>query len=89
MASDEGKRKTIPLRIGSRAAKCYQTVLVLTGACLMYFSLPFKWWNTILLAIMIAHVVIVWSNDGKKLDPALPILVITTFLFGLSYGLQF
>ncbi len=89
MASDKGLRKTIPLRIGSRAAKCYQTVLVLTGAFLLFFNLPFKWWNAILLSILIAHVVMVWRNDGKKLDPALPILVITTFLFGLSYGLQF
>ena len=89
MASDKGLRKTIPLRIGSRAAKCYQTVLVLTGASLLFFNLPFKWWNAILLSILIAHVVMVWRNDGKKLDPALPILVITTFLFGLSYGLQF
>ncbi len=89
MASDKGLRKTIPLRIGSRAAKCYQTVLVLTGAALLYFNLPFKWWNTILLALLIGHVVMVWLNNGKKLDPALPILVITTFLFGLAYGLQF
>lgn len=89
MASDKGLRKTIPLRIGSRAAKCYQTVLVLTGASLLFFNLPFKWWNAILLSILIAHVVMVWCNDGKKLDPALPILVITTFLFGLAYGLQF
>lgn len=89
MASDKGLRKTIPLRIGSRAAKCYQTVLVLTGASLLFFNLPFKWWNAILLSILIAHVVMVWRNDGKKLDPALPILVITTFLFGLAYGLQF
>lgn len=89
MASDKGLRKTIPLLIGSRAAKCYQTVLVLTGASLLFFNLPFKWWNAILLSILIAHVVMVWRNDGKKLDPALPILVITTFLFGLSYGLQF
>lgn len=89
MVSDKGLRKTIPLRIGSRAAKCYQTVLVLTGASLLFFNLPFKWWNAILLSILIAHVVMVWRNDGKKLDPALPILVITTFLFGLSYGLQF
>ena len=89
MASVKGLRKTIPLLIGSRAAKCYQTVLVLTGASLLFFNLPFKWWNAILLSILIAHVVMVWRNDGKKLDPALPILVITTFLFGLSYGLQF
>lgn len=89
MASDKGLRKTIPLRIGSRAAKCYQTVLVLTGASLLFFNLPFKWWNAILLSILIVHVVMVWRNDGKKLDPALPILVITTFLFGLAYGLQF
>ena len=89
MASDKGLRKTIPLLIGSRAAKCYQTVLVLTGASLLFFNLPFKWWNAILLSILIAHVVMVWRNDGKKLDPALPILVITTFLLGLSYGLQF
>lgn len=88
MASDEGIRKTIPLRIGSRPAKCYQTVLVLAGASILYFTHPFRWWNTILMAIMIVHVVMVWLNDGKKLDPALPMLVITTFLFGLSYGLQ-
>lgn len=80
MASDEGIRKTTPLRIGLKRARWYQTFLVVAGAacfvavnidCL--FLLPLFGW----------HLWGVWSRNGKRLDPMLPLLVVTTFLTSL------
>ena len=87
MASDEGLRKTIPLRIGKRGAKIYQTLLVVLGvacfawneqdfACCVLPTMPFFLW----------HIIGVWRRDGKRLDPMLPLLVITTFVLALLYG---
>lgn len=87
MASDEGLRKTIPLRIGRRAAQWYQTVLVLGGAALLCVPC-FRWWLCVPVAGIAVHLWMVWSRKGKRLDPALPILVISTFLLALMYGLQ-
>lgn len=87
MASDEGLRKTIPLRIGKVRAKVYQTVLVVAGvACFAWNSQDF--WMCVLPTIpfFLWHIIGVWRRDGKGLDPMLPLLVITTFVLALLYG---
>ena len=37
----------------------------------------------------IFHLVMVWKNYGKALDPQLPFLVISTFVFSLLAGFGF
>ena len=92
MESDRGKRVTIPLKIGARRAKWYQTFLIIVGALCMlplpvlpffgiFFLLP--------VAGLVLHLMLVWQAEGRKLDPALPILVISTFLLAFVYGLIF
>ena len=86
MQSDEGLRKTIPLRIGAIPAKIYQTLLVVLGvACFMWneehlafcaITIPFYVW----------HIIGVWRRKGKRLDPMLPLLVISTFVLALIYS---
>lgn len=86
MQSDEGIRKTIPLRIGAIPAKIYQTLLVVLGvACFMWneehlalcaITIPFFVW----------HIIGVWRRKGKRLDPMLPLLVISTFVLALIYS---
>ena len=87
MASDEGIRKTIPLRIGKRGAKIYQTLLVVLGvACFAWNGQDF-WMCVFLTApFFLWHIIGVWRRDGKRLDPMLPLLVITTFVLALLYG---
>ena len=86
MASDEGLRKTIPLRIGARAAQWYQTALIVGGIALMCAP-DFRWWLCFPVGGIAVHLWMVWSRKGKQLDPALPILVISTFLLALFYAL--
>ena len=86
MASDEGIRRTIPLRIGRRAAQWYQTFLVVGGTVLMCAP-HFQWWYGFPVGGIAVHLWMVWSREGKQLDPALPILVISTFFLALMYGL--
>lgn len=87
MASDEGIRKTIPLRIGKVGAKVYQTLLVVLGVACFAWN-PQDFWMCVLptLPFFLWHIIGVWRRDGKRLDPMLPLLVITTFVLALLYG---
>lgn len=92
MESDRGKRVTIPLKIGARRAKWYQTFLVIVGAlCMLPLPLlPFFWFLFLLPVVgLVLHLMLVWQAEGRKLDPALPILVISTFLLAFIYSLFF
>ena len=87
MASDEGIRKTIPLRIGKHGAKIYQTVLVVAGVTCFAWN-PQDFWMCVLptMPFFLWHLIGMWRRDGKRLDPMLPLLVITTFVLALLYG---
>lgn len=92
MATDEGIRKTIPLRIGERRAKWYQTILVVMGAvCFVIVFSPALFLLWFLFAVPIVglciHLVIVWRSHGKFLDPALPLLVFSTFFISIIYSI--
>ncbi len=92
MESDRGKRVTIPLKIGARRAKWYQTFLIIVGAlCMLPLPvLPFFGFLFLLpVAGLVLHLMLVWQAEGRKLDSALPILVISTFLLAFVYGLIF
>ncbi len=84
MQSDKGLRQTIPLRIGEKPAKIYQTALIIGGYACMLFSCHTLW----LLAVAplyAIHLYLVWSREGKRLDPALPLLVLTTFATSIVF----
>ena len=92
MESDANHRITIPLKIGSRKAKIYQTALIVAAwLCMLLFTLTdfTSGWNLLYCATLplyALHLRIVWSRDGKSLDPALPLLVISTFVFAILAG---
>jgi 1,4-dihydroxy-2-naphthoate octaprenyltransferase len=87
--SDEGIRRTIPLRIGVRNARIYHTFLIVLGVASFFFAsvalvqivaccitVPFFAW----------HLYGVWTREGRSLDPMLPLLVITTFVLAVLYS---
>ena len=92
MESDAANRTTIPLRIGKKNAKIYHTMLIITGWLLMLtFTilrtrglLPYLYVLT--APLYIKHLTGVWRLDSKALDPMLPMLVISTFIFALLAG---
>ena len=92
MKSDAGTRITVPLKLGEKRAKIYHTILICGGWCLMllYTTLFTKGWLSYLyiltLPLYIKHLAGVWKRSGRELDPMLPMLVISTFIFALLAG---
>ena len=92
MKSDAANRVTVPLKVGEHRAKIYHTILITGGWCFMLlFTLLFtKGWQPYLfiitLPLYIKHLSGVWKLSGRELDPMLPMLVISTFIFALLAG---
>ena len=95
METDAANRVTVAIRLGERKAKVYQTVLIVLGWIFMlaYCQLRmFSWWHylfVLTLPLFILHLRGVWTRSGKKLDPMLPLLVMSTFFFCLLAGIGF
>ena len=94
METDVGTRTTIPLKIGLRNARIYQTILIGGGwISLILFLLldPIGWgWLCVLtLPLYIVHLRGVWKYSGRQLDKMLPLLVMTTFLLSCILGLTY
>ena len=95
METDAANRVTVAIRLGERKAKIYQTILIVLGWILMlaYCQLRmFSWWHylfVLTLPLFILHLRGVWKRTGKALDPMLPLLVMSTFLFCVLAGIGF
>ena len=86
MQSDEGIRKTIPLRIGAIPAKIYQTLLVILGVACFMWNEEHLAFCAVTIPFFVWHIIGVWRRKGKRLDPMLPLLVISTFVLALIYS---
>ncbi len=87
MESDRGIRKTVPLRIGRRAAQWYQMFLVVGGlACFYWYPVTVLLW-ALPLPLFVWHLYGVWRYKGRQLDFMLPLLVISTFLMVLLFSM--
>lgn len=91
MASDAENRITIPLKIGEKKAKIYQFALIIIGLTLMTtFIIINDLYEIIFICILpfyAHHLFLISHTTGKQLDKALPLLVITTFVFALAQGI--
>lgn len=93
MESDAVNRVTIPLKLGAFNAKIYQTVLVVLGwLCMPLFTWvtytsPVNFLYCLTLPLYSIHLRMVWTRNGSSLDPALPLLVLSTFAFALLAGI--
>ena len=92
MKTDAATRTTVALKLGARRARIYQTILICGGWLLMvlYTLLTAHGWTpwlfVLTLPLYVRHLRGVWRLDGGALDPMLPLLVISTFLFSLLAG---
>ena len=93
--TDSATRVTVAILLGPRLSRIYQTVLILGGwACtLVYCQLRMTdIWNYLFVLtapLFILHLYMVWTRKDKALDPALPLLVMSSFLFALLMGFGF
>ncbi len=92
MKTDAANRVTVPLKLGEHRAKIYHTILITGGWILMLlFTILFTaGWTPYLYIITLPlyakHLAGVWKRSGRELDPMLPMLVISTFIFALLAG---
>ena len=83
------------LRLGERNARIYHTVLIvlgwlcMIGYCLGRFFDPWHYLFVLTLPLYIRHLSGVWKLKERALDPMLPLLVMSTFLFALLAGFGF
>ena len=95
MKSDAATRVTVAMKLGEKRARIYQTALIALGwaAMLVYCSLRFfSIWHylfVLTLPLFIIHLRGVWTRKDRALDPMLPLLVMSSFLFSLLAGLGF
>ena len=96
MKSDAATRTTVALRLGLRRARIYQTALIVSGWALMIvFSLvagplgPLRFLFVLSLPGFVLHLKGVWTQEDRALDPMLPLLVMSTFLFAVLGGLGY
>ena len=92
MKTDAATRTTVALKLGIRRARIYQTLLIVAGwaTMLLYTALTATCWTAWLylltLPLYVKHLNGVWHRLDRALDPMLPLLVISTFLFALLAG---
>lgn len=92
MKSDARTRMTVAIRLGAYRARMYHTFLITLGWLLMlaYTTITFTSWTSWIyvatLPLFIIHLKIVWTRQDKALDPMLPMLVISTFLMTIFFG---
>ena len=95
MKTDAATRVTVAMKLGGRRARVYQTALIALGwaAMLAYCALRFfSIWHylfVLTLPLFVLHLRGVWTRAGRALDPMLPLLVLSSFLFSLLAGLGF
>ena len=95
MQTDAATRVTVAIKLGGRRARVYQTALIALGwaAMLAYCALRFfSIWHylfVLTLPLFVLHLRGVWTREGRALDPLLPLLVISSFLFSLLAGIGF
>lgn len=95
METDAATRLTIAIKLGEKRAKIYQSVLIGLGwACMIAFNFLCwpdwrHWLFAITLPLYLIHIRGVWQRTGKDLDPMLPLLVMSTFLFCILAGLGY
>jgi 1,4-dihydroxy-2-naphthoate octaprenyltransferase len=94
METDAGTRVTIPLKIGLRNARIYQTALIGGGwvFLVLFLLCDFDWWHWLVLVTLplyALHLRGVWRYTGRQLDKMLPLLVMTTFLLSCILSLTY
>lgn len=97
MKTDAATRVTVAMKLGNNGSRIYHTVLICAGwVCMISFTL-FRLANSagslwqflylLTLPLFIMHLRGVWTRRERELDPMLPMLVMSSFVFSLLAGI--
>lgn len=88
--TDAATRVTVAIKLGERGSRIYQTILITAGWLLMvaYTLLTDGTWLYLFtLPFFILHLHGVWLRKDRGLDKMLPLLVVSSFLFSVLFGI--
>lgn len=101
MKTDAATRTTVALKLGTRRARIYQTILIVLGwALLLAFcgSVAFSGTYTpsallaflplVTLPLFVLHLRGIWTREDRALDPMLPLLVMSTFATAILFAVS-
>lgn len=89
MKTDAATRTTIAIKLGTKKARIYQTILICAGwALLLCFSLialkrTALYSYILTLPLYVLHLKGIWTKQDRALDPMVPMLVLSTFATSL------
>lgn len=92
MKTDAATRTTVAIKLGVKRSRTYQTILIvlgwlcMTAYCLVRPVTPWQYLYFLTLPLYIIHLRGVWKLSDKALDPMLPLLVMSSFLFSVLAG---
>lgn len=92
MKTDIATRTTVAIILGARRTRIYQTILIvlgwlcMTAYCIVRPITPWQYLYFLTLPLFCIHLRGVWRFSDSELDPMLPLLVISSFLFSLLAG---
>lgn len=92
MKTDIATRTTVAIKLGARRTRIYQTILIvlgwlcMTAYCIVRPITPWQYLYFLTLPLFCIHLRGVWRFSDSELDPMLPLLVISSFLFSLLAG---
>ncbi|MBO4500003.1 MAG: 1,4-dihydroxy-2-naphthoate octaprenyltransferase [Bacteroidaceae bacterium] len=92
MKTDIATRTTVAIKLGARRTRIYQTILIvlgwlcMTAYCIVRPITPWQYLYFLTLPLFCFHLRGVWRFSDSELDPMLPLLVISSFLFSILAG---
>lgn len=92
MKTDAVTRVTVALKMGLKRARVYHTFLICGGCVamvaqtLIYGDGLWSWLFIVSYPLLGLHLKGVWTRVDRQLDPMLPMLVMSTFLLSVLYG---
>lgn len=93
MKSDAATRVTVAMRLGQTWSRVYQTLLISGGWALIivytlrHYTGPLNFLYALTFPAYLMHVKGTWMRRDSALDPMLPLLVLSTFVFALLFGI--
>lgn len=93
--TDAANRVTVAIKLGPKRARIYQTVLIglgllsMTAYCLLCWPSWWHWLWLVTLPLYAKHLKGVWTLEDEKMDPMLPLLVLSTFALCLLMGIGY
>lgn len=95
MKTDGATRTTVALKLGLRRARIYQIVLIGTGWAMMLSFSGLTWESpaaflyVATMPLYFLHLRGVWRRSERRLDPMLPMLVMSTFALSILFAIGY